>query len=75
MYCYSSMVTVIYENNFRVGPKQKIPIRRDRILSIRWISDFWKSARFRRIRIRNPSHPQQNVGKTYQRKKETTADE
>jgi len=40
MYCYS--------NNFRVGPKQKY---HDRILSIRRISDFWKSAKFRRIRI------------------------
>ena len=41
----------------RVGPKQKFRIRCDRILSIRQISDFWKSAGFRRIRIWNPSHP------------------
>jgi len=41
----------------RVGPKQKLRIRRDRILSIRRISDLWKSVGFRQIRIRNPSHP------------------
>jgi len=30
---------VIYEKNFRVGPEQKIQIRRNRILSIRRISE------------------------------------
>jgi len=50
---------VIYENNFRVGPKQKFQIWRNRILNIRRISDFWKSVGFRRMRMRiqNPSHP------------------
>jgi len=50
---------VIYENNIWVGPKPKFWIRRDRILSIRRISDFWKTVGFRRIRmrIRIPSHP------------------
>ena len=33
----------------------RVRMRRDRILSIRRISDFWKSAGIRRIR--NPSHP------------------
>jgi len=50
---------VIYENNIWVGPKLTFRIGRDRILSIRRISDFWKTVGFRRIRmrIRNPSHP------------------
>jgi len=38
-------------------------IRQDWILSIRWISDWWKSVRFRRIR--NPSHPPYNQRNCY----------
>jgi len=58
---YSAVIStvVIYENDTWVGPKPTFWIRRDRILSIRRISDFWKTVGFRRIqmRIRIPSHP------------------
>jgi len=37
---------VIYKNNCTVGLKQKFQIRRNRILSIRQISDFGKSVGF-----------------------------
>jgi len=57
------LTSAVTSTMVRVGPKQKFWIRRDRILSIRWISDFWKSAGFRRIR--NPSHPYQQVPQTF----------
>jgi len=50
---FKLIFAVIYENNCRVGTKQIFRINQNRILSIRWISDFGKKCQ---IWIWNSSH-------------------